>query len=194
MAKRPAAVEALAGSREILVKSEKAHTLVELLVTVVVVALLVVLAVPSFGDMLASSRQRAEVNALFHAMHQAKKASITRNHIVTICASRDGWQCDNSRDWSGGWLMFENSDRDEPPRRDEDEPILRRHPGNPAVAVTSNRRSYSLRSTRLRATNGTIIVCDRERRIAPRAVVISTNGRPRITSENHYGKPYDCLY
>ncbi len=167
-------------------------TLFELLVTTLTIAVLVVVAVPSFGDMLARQRQRAETDALFHAVHLAKKASITRNRVVSLCPSTDLETCNPGRDWSAGWLMFVNSDRDEPPAVDVGEKILRRHRVDDSVIVRVNRRGFSFRSTNRRATNGTFVVCDRQDRIPPRAVVVSFTGRPRVAEKTTRGALYDC--
>lgn len=167
-------------------------SLYELLVTISVAAVVLALGIPSFADVLAKQRQRAEVNALFHAVHLAKKESVVRNRVVSVCASRDLEQCDSTTDWSGGWLIFDNLDRDEPPAVDPGEAILHRHTVDSRVQLRSNRRGYTFRSTQKRATNGTIVACDRNGLISPRALVISYTGRPRITGENRYGSPYNC--
>ncbi len=168
------------------------YSLYELLVTVVIISAVLTLGIPSFSDVLARQRQRVELNALFHAIHLAKKESIVRNRVVTICASRDLEQCESTTNWSNGWLIFENTDKDQPARVDESEPIVARHKVAQHVTLKSNRRSYTFRSTQKRATNGTIVACDNTERIRARALVLSYTGRPRITFENRYGTPYSC--
>lgn len=175
-----------------MLKSSQGFSLYELLVTLAVIAIVLTVGIPSFADVLARQRQRTELNALFHAVHLAKKESVVRNRVVTICASRDAEQCAPSTDWSAGWLMFENTDKDMPARVDDGEPVLRQHTVEANVKLKSNRQSYTFRSTQKRATNGTIVACDRAARIEPRALVLSYTGRPRITSENRYGTPYKC--
>ncbi len=171
---------------------QSAFSLLELVLTVAVAAIVIALAIPTFGDTLAKQRQRAEIDALFRAVHHAKKASVVRNQVVTLCATRDGEQCANSADWSNGWMMFENSDRDSPPMRDPGEPKLRYQAVHSDIEISSNRRNYTLRSTQRRATNGTLVVCDRTGRVPPRALVVSFTGRPRVASENTRGRPYRC--
>ena len=65
-------------------------TIYELLVTLALVAVLLGTAVPAFGIFIAKSRQTVEINALFHAVHRARKASIMRRKIVSICPTPDG--------------------------------------------------------------------------------------------------------
>ena len=172
--------------------AKQGFTLYELIISLALVAVLVGTAVPLFGIHLAKSRQTVEVNALFHAVHRARKASIMRRKVVSICPTPDGRQCGAMGDWSAGWLLFENTDADSPPRVDGGEPILARHPVDAAIGIVANRRGFTLRATVKRATNGTLIFCDRTGRAAPRALVISYTGRPRIARERPDGTPYAC--
>lgn len=168
------------------------YTVYELLLTLTLVAILAGLALPAFSGTLARAKMRTEVNALFHAVHLARKESIMRNRPVSLCPSTDGLTCAPGPDWSTGWLMFENYDRDEPPRRDSGEPLLQVHAVHPGVRITANRRGFTLRATHKRATNGTLVVCDRAARASPVALVVSYTGRPRVASETPRGEPYFC--
>jgi type IV fimbrial biogenesis protein FimT len=170
----------------------RGYTLYELLITLLLVALLSAIAIPSFSASLARQRQRAEIDALFHAVHVARKESIMRRRVVSICPSSDATTCGDGANWSNGWLMFENKDRDWPPRLDEGEAILQHHTVGAETTMTANRPGFTLRATFLRATNGTIIVCDRKSRIPARALVISYSGRPRVATKTTGGKPYNC--
>jgi type IV fimbrial biogenesis protein FimT len=88
--------------------------------------------------------------------------------------------------------MFENKDRDSPPRVDSGEPVLIVHEVADNVKIRANRHGFTLRATFLRATNGTIVVCDDASRVAPKALVISYTGRPRVTRLKTNGDPYTC--
>jgi len=173
-------------------RSQQGFTLYELLLTLLLVVLLAGVAVPSFSASLARGRQAAEIDALFHAVHRARKESVLRRKVVSICPSVDGQQCQSSRDWSSGWLLFENSDRDSPPRVDAGEPILQRHAAASNVHITANRKGFTLRATFLRATNGTLVFCDPEARIAPKALVVSYTGRPRVARHKSNRELYSC--
>ncbi len=170
----------------------RGFSLWEVLVSVLLAGLLLGVGVPSFGEFLARNRQSAEVNALFHALYLARKESIRRRQLVALCPSADGKRCQPSRDWSGGWLMFENSDRDEPPENDPAEPVILVHRVDPGVRILANRRGFTSRGTRKRATNGTFVVCDRAARVAPKALVVSYTGRPRVTRKRRSGEAYKC--
>ncbi len=167
-------------------------TLYELLLTVVLIAIIGSIAIPSFSAITARQRQRVEIDALFHAIHLARKESIMRRKVVSLCPSRDGQSCSPGKDWSDGWLMFENTDRDSPPRLDSAETLLRQHRVSSNVRISANRSGFTLRATFLRATNGSFVFCDSQGRIAPRALVVSYTGRPRVASLKTNGEAYTC--
>ena len=177
-----------------MMTSQRAFSLYELLITLSVFALMMTLGLPSFGDMVANHRLRVEIDGLFHAIHLARKESVVRRRVVTICPTRDGQVCEQTLDWSAGWMMFVNNDRKDADERDPSEPILRRSKPVSGVRISANRRSFSLRSTVLRATNGTIVFCDTADRVPPRALVISYTGRPRVALQDTRGRPYKCAY
>lgn len=168
------------------------YSLYELLITTSLIAALMMIGIPSFASIMARQRQQVEINALFHAIHLARKESIMRRKVVSICPSNDGNACSPGRDWSVGWLMFENSDRDSPPQIDAGEAILQRHSVARDVVIHANRRGFTLRATFLRATNGTFVVCDRNDRVPAKGLVVSYTGRPRVALATRRGKPYSC--
>lgn len=171
---------------------KRGYTLYELLLTTSLIAVLLAVGIPSFASMTARAQQRAEIDALFHAIHVARKESIMRRRVVSICPSRNGTNCTAVSDWSTGWLMFENSDRDYPPRIDAGEPVLQRHTVAGNIVIQANRRAFTLRTTVLRATNGTFVVCDGQDRIPPKGLVISYTGRPRVALTKPDGRRYEC--
>jgi type IV fimbrial biogenesis protein FimT len=170
----------------------RGHTLLELLLTLAVAATVLAAGVASMGGLIARHRQSVELNALFHAVHLARKESIMRRQVVSLCPSADGASCLDGLDWSAGWILFENRNRDEPPRVDDGEPVLDRHVVDPALRITANRAGFTLRATVLRATNGTLVVCDRANRVPPKALVVSYTGRPRVAREDPRGGTYAC--
>ena len=173
-------------------KYASGYSLFELLMTLGLVALLTSLGVPSLGGLVADKRLRVEVDALFHAIYLARTESVARRRVVSICPSLDGRYCDPDYDWSAGWIVFVNKGLRKSLERADDEVLLRHHQVSESSRITSNRRGFSLRSTELRATNGTLVFCDRAGRTENRAVVVSYTGRPRVTRADSGGRPYQC--
>ncbi|RMF18737.1 MAG: prepilin-type N-terminal cleavage/methylation domain-containing protein [Gammaproteobacteria bacterium] len=83
---------------------ERGFTLVELLVTITLLALLLALAVPGLSGMAerqASDSTQANIRRLLSA---GREAAIQQNAVTTVCPSRDGSQC--SGNWQDTWLVF----------------------------------------------------------------------------------------
>lgn len=173
-------------------RKSRGFTLYEIAITFVLVAVFAGLAAGSFSGIAARHRISTEIDALFHAIYRARSESIMRRRVVSICPSLDGATCTPGRDWSAGWILFDNRDRDEPPQVDAGEPVLQVHRTGNRVRISANRRGFTLRATRLRATNGTIVICDPASRVPAKALVVSYTGRPRVAFETARGEPYRC--
>ena len=173
-------------------RTKLGFTLFELLMTVTLAAIVLTLGLPSFSNSIARNRQHVEINALFHAIHLARKESIRRREVMSLCASSDGQTCNAGTDWSSGWILFNNTDRDSPAQADPGEAIVRAHRVDASIRVSANRRAFTLRATYRRATNGTLVFCDSNNRIPARALVVSYTGRPRVASARTDGTPYTC--
>jgi type IV fimbrial biogenesis protein FimT len=166
----------------------RAFTLYELLITLALLTILVALGLPTFSNLAAKSRQSAEINTLFHAFHQARKESIMRRRVVSLCPSLDGRTCAKTTDWSEGWLLFFDPAGTGWPG----DGIVLRHTVSNTVRISANRRIFTARGTRKRTTNGTLVFCDRRRRTGAKALVISYTGRPRVAERRTDGSAWTC--
>ena len=66
-------------------------------------------------------RLREAGNSAYTTALYAQSEAIKRNGVVSLCPSRDGTTCTPSGEWSAGWLIFVNLDRDSPAARDAGE-------------------------------------------------------------------------
>ncbi len=91
----------------------RGFTLVELMVTISLIAILTTLAAPSFTQMIASTRLSAATNELYTSLVQAKSEAIRSGGRVTICPSSDGATCLTSATptWATGWITFNDGTR-----------------------------------------------------------------------------------
>lgn len=86
-------------------------TLIELVTVVIIAALLVVLALPSFRSTVVRNRVTEQVSELVTGLNLARSEAVKRGHRVTVCPS-DAAQadCDLGSNWSQGWLVFAERD------------------------------------------------------------------------------------
>jgi type IV fimbrial biogenesis protein FimT len=83
----------------------KGFTLVELACVVGISGILLMLAIPSFIDLIRASQLTAQSNHFIAAVNFARSEAIKRNDRVFICV-RSGTRCDVTSEWEKGWLVF----------------------------------------------------------------------------------------
>ena len=64
-------------------------TLVELMIILLVSALLVLIAVPSFTHLVKDSNANGETNKILDVLALVRSESIKKSHVVTLCKSLD---------------------------------------------------------------------------------------------------------
>lgn len=89
----------------------RGFTLVEMAITVTVLAILLGLAAPLFTGIINGGRLTSNANELVAAMLIARSEAIRGNVPTTLCQSADGANCSNASPWRG-WIVFTDADRD----------------------------------------------------------------------------------
>lgn len=78
-------------------------TLVELMVTIAVAAVILAMAVPSFTRLLANSRQTSATNSLLNALEYARNSALRGGQSVMVCPIANPTDTSCSADWNTGW-------------------------------------------------------------------------------------------
>lgn len=96
-------------------------TLVELMVTIAIVAILSAIALPSFSNSIRNNRLATTTNEFIAAVNLARSEAVKSNRTGQVCASSDGATCGTN--WSDGWIVWADADGDGIPQAGE----IRRH-------------------------------------------------------------------
>ncbi|HNU65223.1 MAG TPA: GspH/FimT family pseudopilin [Thiobacillaceae bacterium] len=158
-------------------------TMIELLITIVVAAILMTVAIPSFLDFVRNNRLTAQANDLVLGLTYARSEAVKRGVRVTVCSRQNDTTCAASATWDDGWLVFVDTDGDG--AVDTGEVILRvRAPlesGNTLRAA--NLRRVTFQSTGFNpGFADTFRLCDARGTGSARQLVLSLQGRMTTTT------------
>jgi type IV fimbrial biogenesis protein FimT len=165
------------------VKAHLGFTLVELLTTIAVAAVLLGLATPSFIEMTRRNRVITYANEVISATNLARSEAIRRGLPVTICHSNDGETCSGT--WSDGWITYADSNSNG--TKEDDDPILRIHEGLQATYTLNASATFGDQITYGADgganDTGIFIVCHDGDTKGSRAVLVARL-RPRVAQDS----------
>lgn len=168
-------------------------TLIELMITVAIIAIVLTIAVPSFQQVIMNNRMATQANDLLGSMNLARSEAVKRGQRVALCKTADPFAatpaCTTSGAWGQGWLIFVDSDND---ALSAGEVLLKVHESISPSTLSgdtnvANYLSYAADgTTRLAASNafqsGTLTLCPGTSGMTGRSIVVNAAGRARIAS------------
>ncbi len=176
----------------------------------IVMAVLLSVAAPNFGEAMLNSRQTVKTNELMGALKLARSEAIKRSTRTAVCARGENGQC--GTDWSTGFIVF----IDDGATRgvvDSDETVLRMADGidggswilNKARLVNTSEAPlqrpfirFGPRGTSHWRGTGYFAICDTRGNESAKAINISLSGDPRRarnesgTLINSFGNEVNC--
>lgn len=144
-------------------RGKAGFTLVELMITVIVLGIVATIAVPSFMALLQANQLSGQVNQLVGALNAARTEAIKLNRNVVLCHSNDGAAC--SAPPTGGWQGWLIGIA--PPR-----------PQTGIVADTVMASGFLLSNKLVLHTSNSISGTHSEIRFSPQGLVRTTAGAP----------------
>lgn len=145
-------------------------TLLELLVTVAVLAIIVAVGVPGLHNLVQNNRATGHANELVTALNFARSEAIRRGARVTICASANGTSCGGG-DWSAGWVVLDQNDN-----------LIRvweAPSGNPALATSAASITFLPRGGRDSSAEATFNLALSGATVT-RCIRVNPSGRPTV--------------
>lgn len=143
----------------------KGFTLVELMVTLAIVAILATVAVPSFQDMVNNNRLTSQANEFITALNYSRSEAVKRGTSITLTANTDGWQA--------GWTIGDGTD------------TIRNYAafsGGSALTSSSDTVTYKGTGFVSGAADLTFDLCDNRTNETGRRIKISVTGRVSVSN------------
>lgn len=121
----------------------RGFTLIELMVTVSILATLSAVAIPSFASILAKSKVQTMASSLHTTLNMARNHAITSQAVVMVCQASDSTlskcvdQHPSNENWKHGWLIYQDDNSNN--KFDHQDQLLRVFE-NGNMAVVFNQR------------------------------------------------------
>jgi type IV fimbrial biogenesis protein FimT len=161
-------------------------TLIELMVTIAIAAILLSIAMPLFDNVALSTKLSAYANNLVASTLLARGEAIKRNAVVSLCVSSDGTSC-GTGGWEQGWLVMCNTtDNMYCDPAGTGTLVIQYQPAVPPgwkIREAGALTNIVFQPTGTGGTSATLTVCRATPSVGgqERAVRISATGRPSVT-------------
>jgi type IV fimbrial biogenesis protein FimT len=164
-------------------KKESAFTLLEIIVTLAIIALVMAFAIPGMGTFIKNERLTTQINALVGHLAYARSEAVLRTQQVAVCVSNDTTSCTGGNSWEDGWIVYVDVDGNG--SFSGGEIILRAQPtlegGNTLTPATIGTQIiYDFRGF-LSTPVGSLLLCDDRSGPYGKTLSISTTGRVRAS-------------
>lgn len=90
-----------------MLKRIQGFTLIELMITLAVMAIVLSIAVPSFQTLIINNKSQTMGDEFAQALNFARSEAVKNKKRVSICASSNGTSCTGS--WSEGFIVFQDN-------------------------------------------------------------------------------------
>lgn len=166
--------------------------LIELIVTLAVLAILLTIAAPSMAALKTRSASTATHNLLMGSFATARQHAIGHRRLTTICPGTVQAGCRSDGVWDGGWIVF--VDRNDDGRLDAIDILVRSESAIPAGLHASSGQGRPRATFRPNGmsggTNLTLRICADG--VAQSAVILSNTGRTRAATPDELGTLPGC--
>ena len=170
-------------------KHESAFTLIELMITIAVAAVVLTLGVPSFSSVIERNQLSAYTNQLVSSLHFARSEAVRRNQPIKVCHSNNATDC-NGTGYENGWIIFVDDDDDGSLGSTEE--LIRVNEGLPAnytFNVNGNLDEFAFNSKGISTNQGRFVLCKNNTLSSSRAIFIGPAGRTRLAPLDDNGIP-----
>jgi type IV fimbrial biogenesis protein FimT len=157
-------------------------TLIELVIALAILGIIFAIAIPSYASAMARAKMGAAESAIFTSINNAVNFSFIGGTRAVLCPSTNGTSCENTFDWSRGWIVFEdknaNRERDADDRKLDSfneissELHILTSEGRTRIAFQSGGGNFG--------SNAHFKLCDERSPERSRSLFLSNTGRIRV--------------
>ena len=162
-------------------------TLIELMVTLGVAAIILSVGVPSFRGVIMDNRLVSEANQFVTSVKMARSAAVRYQRPATVCSSDDFDAavptCSGDPDWSDGWIVWVDKDRNGATAANEIIAVF--GPINDSSTLSSTVSSSFTYDARGFATTGggDLTLCDSRTSEMGRLIKVNSVGRTNVARQ-----------
>ena len=161
-------------------------TLMELMVTLAVAAIILSVGVPSFRAIIMDNRLVSQANQLVTSIKIARSAAVRYQRNATVCASANFDaavpSCSASTDWSNGWIVWVDKDRDA--ATDANEVISVFGPIHDASTLTSGAAAFTYDARGFGVSGAAdLTLCDNRTAETGRLIRVNAVGRTNVSRQ-----------
>lgn len=161
-------------------------TLLELITTMAIAAIVLSVGVPSFRGVIMDNRLVSQANQIVTSIKIARSAAVRFQRNATVCASSNfdatTPSCSASNDWSNGWIVWVDKDRDA--TTDANEVISVFGPIHSASTLNSGAASFTYDARGFATTGGgDLTLCDSRTSETGRLIRVNAVGRTNVSRQ-----------
>lgn len=177
-------------------------TLLELIITIVILSIIMLIGIPSFRTLIADSRLTSQVNEVSSVINFARsEAAKVDEATISVCPVNDPDaatpNCSGGTDWAGGWAVILDVDGDGNLDAGDGDRLLRVYQslsGGNTMAVTGlssgdgsliqfSGNGFPVPPSLGASAAGTATLCDDRGKDRARAVVVNVSGQIRLARD-----------
>ena len=174
-------------------------TIIELMITIALAAVLLTVGVPAFQGLTERNQLTSHINSFISSLALARSEAVKRKRRIVVCVSNDGSTCANNGAYESGWIVYvdavEDGARDDNNANEEllwvSEPL----PANFTLRANANFTNaiYYLASGKSSGANnlgtGSVYLCKGNAVDKARMIIVNGAGRVRLAKYNASGVP-----
>lgn len=155
-------------------RTQIGFTIVELMIAVLIGAILVGIAIPSYTVFVKNNCLTANVNKLVTSLMVARSEAIKRRVNVYVTAAAGGW--------GSGWTVWQDADDDSTMDANEDLRAEVLTCSGTTITEAGGDTAFRYRSTGFIDAAGSFDICDDRTAETGRQITVSATGRPHTES------------